>query len=234
MPAIIIGSPSSTATAANAKLLRRQNFQKDLTGLETLSETYYIQTQNLASLMPAKDTLHSAYSTAITKYSRMAVESISSSEQDGGITELNVTYVGLTSSSGLPPAVVNVIPQEGAGVFGPPVVIEAQFVTDVSVEALIRGQFSSLSYGSPAANANQIQMPSQINGTALPSNPRPPFSQQGAGLTSSSYYRYDGYIVRDYQAIKRGIFHLATITFSEYALAIGGTSGGWANRFGRT
>lgn len=234
MPATIIGSPSATATAANAKLLRRQNFQKEPVGLDTLVETYYIQTQNLASLIPAKDQLHSAYSTAITKYSRMAVESISSSEQDGGITELNITYVGLTSSSGLPPAVVNIIPQEGAGVFGPPVVVQAEFVTDVSVAALVRGQFSSLSYGTPSAGVGQTQMPSQINGTSLPTNPRQPFSQEGTGLASSFYYRYDGYIVRDYQAIKRGIFHVATITFSEYAVSIGGVSGGWANRFGKT
>lgn len=233
MSAFIVGSPSSNSSAANAKLLRRQSFQKDMIGLETLTETYLVQTQNLLSLIPSKDTAHTSYSTAASRYSRMVVESIATAEQDGGITELNVTYVGLTSSSGLPPAIVNIIPQQGAGVFGPPVVIEAQFVSDVAITSLIRGQFSSLSYGPPGSGIGQVKMPSQINGTSMPSDPRQPFSQEGSGLSSSVYYRYDGYILRDCQAIKRGLFSLATITFSEYAVSTVGISGGWANRFGR-
>ena len=96
MSAEIIGLPSGLSSS---KVLRRQGYEKGANGLESITETYIVQTQNLLSIIPEKDTRHSSFSTATNKYQRMAVESISTSEQDGGLTELNILYVGLTSSS---------------------------------------------------------------------------------------------------------------------------------------
>ena len=101
MSAVIVGSPSS-----GSKVLRRADFSTQRNGLETLNEVYTVRTADRKTLQPSFGTLHSAYSTASTTFARMAVENFSFREQDGDLTEINVTYVGLTSSSGLPPAVV--------------------------------------------------------------------------------------------------------------------------------
>jgi hypothetical protein len=228
MAATIIGSPSATATATNGKVLRRQQYQKEINGLETIVETYTIQTQNLLSIIPDKDTKHTAFSTATSKYARMAVESIATSEMDGGLTELNVTFVGLTASSGLPPAIVRVIPNTGSGIFGPPVVIEAEFVTDLTEFQVLQGQFSSFSTAEPSSTIKIYRMPSFINGTAMPPNPRPPFNQSGTGLFSGFLYRYEGYVMQNVQTTRRGQFNVAVISFNEYAVSISGTSGGFS------
>lgn len=227
MAEVIFGSPAS-----GGKVLRRQSFQKDLSGLETIREEYIIRTIDRASITPDKDVKHSAFSSATQKYQRMAVETTSTEEMDGGITSLIVTYVGLTESTGLPPAVLRTIPATGAGVFGPPINLEAEFVSDVSITEILAGKFSSLSQSIPSTGIGIIRMPAFINGTKMPENPRTPYTQEGAGLTSSTYYRYEGYIVNNTQATQRGQFIVATITFSEYAVSIAGVSGGWANRFG--
>jgi hypothetical protein len=229
MSEVIIGSPSS-----GNKVLRRQSFQKDISGLETISEEYIIRTTDRALIVPDKDTRHSAFSTAQAKYQRMAVETSSTEEMDGGITTLNVTYVGLTSSTGLPPAVIRTIPATGMGIFGPPINIEVEFVSDISITEILAGKFSSLSQTVPSTGVKIIRIPSYINGTKMPENPRTPFTQEGVGQTTSTYYRYEGYIVNNIQATQRGQFIVATITFSEYAASISGASGGWANRFGNS
>lgn len=223
MGAIIIGSPSPTATAANAKVLRRQNYQRDINGLETISETYIFQTANRASLIPAKDTLHSAFSTATIKYARMAVETVSFSELDGDLTEMNVAYVGLTSASGLPPAIVRLVPTTGAGVYGPPIVIEVDFITSLSEGEVLKGNFVP---GTTSSNAywteRRIGIPVSINGTQLPRNPRAPFINQsgqegGQGTTFlGGSAQYDGYVISDLQAEKRGLFLSVKIQFREF------------------
>ena len=228
MAATIIGSPSPTASAANRKVLRRQQYQKDMNGLETLVETYTIQSQNLLSIIPEKDTKHTAFSTATSKYARMAVESISTSELDGGLTELSVTFVGPTSSSGLPLALVRVIPNSGSGIFGPPVVIEAEFVTDLTEFQILQGQLSSFSTAEPSSTIKIYRMPSFINGTTMPANPRPPFNQSGTGLFAAFLYRYEGYVMQNIQTTRRGQFNVAVISFNEYAVSINGTNGGFS------
>lgn len=228
MAATIVGSPSPTASATNAKVLRRQQYQKDMNGLETLVETYTIQSQNLLSIIPEKDTKHTTFSTATSKYARMAVESIATSEMDGGLTELNVTFVGLTASSGLPPAIVRIIPNTGSGIFGPPVVIEAEFITDLTEFQLLQGQYSSFSTANPAATDKIFRIPAFINGTPMPSNPRPPFNQSGTGLSSAFLYRYEGYVMQNVQATRRGQFNVAVISFNEQAFSMVGVSGGFS------
>lgn len=227
MAEAIIGSPLS-----GGKVLRRQSFQKDLSGLETIREEYIIRTIDRASIIPDKDVKHSSFSSSTQKYQRMAVETVSTEEMDGGLTSMNVVYVGLTDSTGLPPAVIRTIPATGAGIFGPPINLEAEFVSDVSIAELLSGKFSSLSQSNSSSGRGIIRMPTYINGTKMPENPRTPYTQEGAGLTGSVYYRYEGYIVNNTQAIQRGQFIAAIVTFSEYAISITGSSGGWANRFG--
>jgi len=238
MSAVIVGLPTSSTSS---KVLRRQGYEKAINGLESITETYIVQTQNLLSIIPAKDTKHSDFSTATNKYQRMAVESISTSEQEGGLTELNVSYAGLTSSSGLPPAVVRIIPATGAGIFGPPVNIEAEFVSDLTEFQIVKGQYSSLTPYTPIDTPERItpvsgpkvlRMPRFINGTAMPDNPREPFVQQGTSSTGGFLYRYEGYISNNFQCTRRGQFLVCVVTFAEYAFSLVSVSGGWSNRFG--
>ena len=235
MSATIVGSPSASATATNAKVLRRQEYQKDINGLETLVETYLVQSQNLLTIIPTKDTTHQAFSSATTKYSRMAVESFSTSEQDGNITELNITFVGLTSSSGLPPAVVRIIPVENAGIFGPPINIEAQFLSDSNENEFLKGKISStspvLGTAGGSYSSKKFKIPAFINGTALPKNPREPYYRS----TSTAFFvpftlqaqpqvridQYDGYVNNSTQFEKRGQFLTARLTFQEYRFIFG-------------
>ena len=221
MPANIVGSPSASATATNAKVLRRQQYQKDANGLETLIETYIVQTANRIVLAPNKDTKHSDFSTATTKFSRMASESVSFSEQDGGLTEMNVTFVGLTSSIGLPPALVRIIPVTDAGIFGADINIEVEYISDSSETQLIGGKFSSLQgvIASPINSASK-KMPSSINGTSLPSDPVPPFVYSPDRGPGGVFFRYEGYVLSNFQCQRKGQFLVATLIFAENQVTV--------------
>jgi hypothetical protein len=207
MASLVIGS------AIDSKVLQRQNFNKEPNGLETIIEAYAIQTANRDKVVPNKGTLHSAFSSSTKKYTRMIVESVTTEEQDGGITEMLVTFVGLTSLTGLPPAIVRLIPTAGASIYGPPLTIEAEFVTDVSETMFIQGnidataeiKLGNISFG--AVN----QMPSSINGTSMPANPRPP------GKVQSPFFfgDYFGYCVESYSCERRGLFLIARTTYIE-------------------
>lgn len=231
MSSILIGSPIS-----KGKVLARQSLQRALNGLETIIETYTIRTEDRAAVSPLKDVKHSDFSTSNFSYPRMAVETVNFDEENGSLTKMSVSYVGMTSSSGLPLAILRTIPTTGAGVFGPPVNIEVEFLSDLPMTEILKGRFSSLTTAQTNNETRPrfsiIRMPEAINGLKLPSNPVQPFVQEGYGSTSSSYYRYEGYIVNNIQAVQRGQFLVVTVTFSELAVSIAGVSGGWANRFG--
>lgn len=217
MSAVIVGSPSS-----GQKVLRRADFSVERNGLETLNEVYTVRTADRRTLQPNFGTLHSVYSTASTKFARMAVESFSFREQDGDLTEINVTYVGLTFSSGLPPAIVRLIPTPGAGIFGPQMVIEAEFLTDKSETQFMQdgsgGQIIQVGIIPPLANG--IAMPSQINGTDMPKNPREPFTSQSVGTA----FKYHGYLQGSLSCERRGLFLVARVSFSEAASSLVATS----------
>ena len=203
----IIGSSIDT------KVLQRQNFNKEPNGLETVIESYAIKTANRDTIVPEKDTLHSAFSSSAKKYSRMVVESVTTEEQDGGITQMLVTYVGLTASTGLPPAIVRLIPTPGAGIYGAPLVIEAEFITDVSETEFIRGNIqgtSSINLGNVSFGATN-QMPPFINGTKMPSNPREPFRSS----TRIGISEYFGYCTISHSCERRGLFLVARTTYQE-------------------
>lgn len=207
MSAVIIGSPLS-----GAKVLQRQNYQRENNGLETITENYIIRTTDRLTLAPSKDTLHSAFSTATPKYSRMAVETITFDEMDGGLTIMSVVYVGLTSSTGLPQPVVRLIPTAGEGIYGPPIVIEAEYVTDVSETQFMAGQLalnSAMQVG--LVFSNTIKMPAVINGYQMPRDPRSTYSES----SSVASVQYSGYCVLSKSCDRRGLFLVARDTFHE-------------------
>ena len=207
----IVGSSLNSSTTA--KVLQRQNFNKEPNGLETIIEAYAIATANRDTVVPEKNTLHSTFSSSTKKYTRMVVESVTTEEQDGGITQMLVTYVGLTTSTGLPPAIVRLIPTADAGIFGPPLSIEAEFVTDVTETMFIQGNINAtaeikigiLSFGSVN------QMPPFINGTQMPANPRQPGYLRKGGQVG----QYFGYCVESFSCERRGIFLIARATYIE-------------------
>jgi hypothetical protein len=205
----IIGSSLNSSTTA--KVLQRQNFNKEPNGLETIIEAYAISTANRDTIVPEKNTLHSAFSSSTKKYTRMVVESVTTEEQDGGITQMLVTYVGLTTLTGLPPAIVRLIPTPDAGIYGPDMIIEAEFLTDKSETVFIQTGAGGLSKRGVRFEPEGRYMPSEINGTPLPSNPREPFQILGT-LTQFSYF---GYIEQSLSCERRGIFLVARVNYAE-------------------
>jgi len=205
MASLVIGSAIST------KVLQRQNFSKEPNGLETIIEAYAIQTANRDTVVPEKNTLHSAFSSSAKKYTRMVVESVTTEEQDGGITQMLVTFVGLTTSTGLPPPIIRLIPTAGEGIYGPPLVIEAEYVTDVSETEFMAGQLAQ-NNGTLRATLFRptIKMPESINGTAMPKDPVSAFFSSRNNLV-----QYSGYCVLSMSCERRGIFLVARNTYHE-------------------
>jgi len=208
---------SIIGSSIDSKVLQRQNFSKEPNGLETIIEAYAIQTANRDTVVPEKNTLHSAFSSSTKKYSRMAVESVATEEQDGGITSMLVTYVGLTTSTGLPPPIVRLIPTAGEGVYGPPLVIEAEYVTDVSETEFMAGQLAQNNGLQRVGFFNPtIKMPASINGVAMPRDPRSAFfSTPQSGFGGGVIVQYSGYCVLSKSCERRGLFLVARDTFHE-------------------
>jgi hypothetical protein len=211
----IVGSSLNSSTTA--KVLQRQNFNKEPNGLETIIESYAIATANRDTIVPEKDTLHSAFSSSAKKYSRMVVESVTTEEQDGGITQMLVTFVGLTTSTGLPPPIVRLIPTAGEGVYGPPLVIEAEYVTDVSETEFMAGQLAqNTGLGRLQIFSNVIKMPAVINGTTMPRDPRTAFfNAPKSGFGGGAIIQYSGYCVLSMSCDRRGLFLIARNTYHE-------------------
>jgi len=218
MASVIIGSAIDSTT--DSKVLQRQNFSKEPNGLETIIEAYAIKTLNRDTIVPVKGVLHSAFSSSTKKYTRMVVESVATEEQDGGITQILVTFVGLTSSTGLPPTIVRIIPTAGAGIFGPPLTIEAEFLTDSSETQFINGSISpNVVVALPSTlvgNTSINKMPAFINGTKMPEDPRPPFIKRG----KNSFYQYFGYTTQTFGCERRGLFLVARTTYLETDVSV--------------
>jgi len=204
---------SIIGSSIDSKVLQRQNFSKEPNGLETITESYAIKTSNRDTIVPEKGVVHFSFSSSTKKYPRMIVESVNTEEQDGGITQMLVTFVGLTTESGLPPAIVRLIPTAGAGIFGPPLTIEAEFVTDVTETMFIQGNINAtaeIKLGNVSFGTVN-QMPPFINGTQMPLNPRPP------GFINGGYFfgQYFGYCVESFSCERRGLFLVARTTYTE-------------------
>ena len=170
MSAVLQGKPAS-----GQKVLRKANMTTEIDGLTLLSETYTIRTADIATLEPDRNTLHSAFvdSSYTPKYTRMAVETTRVEPLDGDLSSLVVNYVGMTSASGLPGAYVTAVGQAGAGIFGADASIVAKYITTDSYFALLQGGVLALDFtNSQIIIPTKRLMPSSINDTAMPPNPR--------------------------------------------------------------
>lgn len=214
MSAVIIGSPSS-----GQKVLRRNESSTQRNGLEFINEIYTIRTADRSALQPAFETLHKDFSAASTKYSRMSVENVAFKEMDGDLSEMTVSYVGLTSSTGLPPALVRIIPQMDKGVFGPPCVISVEYISSSTTAQILSGVPSLF-----LAPGIKIPMPKSINGTVLPANPRDPYDTGNEPRQTNAFFvgggssfSYQGYVLNSIQAEERGIFAVVVAEYAEYS-----------------
>ena len=201
MPASIIGLPTLTGT--NAKVLETSEYQREMNGLESLSETYTVRSANRISLAPQRDVVHSAFSTADTKHTRMVVENVSFRDLPGNLTKMTVQYVGLTSSAGLPRPIVRLVPTPSR------IYIEAEYVSDVSETSLV-------------ILDRTTRMPAQINGVAMPANPGPIVIQRGYGVDSGTGLTNLGYCYDTTQCIRRGQFLVVRATFRKKTFGTGG------------
>jgi hypothetical protein len=215
MSAVILGNPGS-----GKKVLRRNEFSTQRNGLEFINEIYTIRTADRATLQPAFDTLHKNYSEGATKYARMAVENVAFKEMDGDLTEMTVSYVGLTSASGLPRALISIIPQLDKGIYGPPCVINVEYISDKPANQLTGRLPKGTNFFGGARS--RVPIPTEINGTALPRNPRDPFNTGNNPPQVSAFFGPSAYTVNNYlglvmeslQVQPRGIF---SVVFEEYA-----------------
>lgn len=169
MGAILLGS-----LASGGKVLRRSQRSTEVDGLVTLVETYTIRTQDIATIEPDRNTTHSSFSSAAVKYSRMLVETTRVDPLDGGLSQLVVTYVGLDYATGLPPAFITTVGQPGVGVFGADAAVVVKYITQDSLFDTLKGGNVGLNLGvSNLTLPTKRLMPTSINGTAMPPNPRP-------------------------------------------------------------
>jgi hypothetical protein len=171
----------------------------------------------------------------------MLVETTRVEPLDGDLAELIVTYVGLDYASGLPPAYITVVGQPGVGVFGADASVVVKYISQDSLFDALKGSVLSLSLGgSSLVLPTKRLMPSSINGTALPPNPRqreyrrsPTLSEVQAaanrnvqrGVIFSGYvsyyaptieYIYAGYVQTGISFARRGLFNQVEEQFTEY------------------
>jgi len=232
MSALIVGS----SLASGQKVLRKSQSSSEVDGLVTITETYAIRTEDAGSLEPDRNTSHASFSTASVKYARMLVETTRVEPMDGGIANLVVTYVGLDYASGLPPAYITVVGQPGVGVFGADASVVVKYISEDSLFNTLRGSTLNLAIGgSNLVLPTKRLMPSTINGTAMPPNPRQReyrrnqiaqlvnsgFSQYiptgvFAGFGPSVEWLYAGYVQTGISFARRGSFNQVEEQFTEY------------------
>jgi len=163
----------NTVLNAGGKVLRKASRSTSVDGLVTLVENYTIRLADIGSLEPDAGTTHSAFSAASTKYTRMLVETTAVNPLDGDLADLSVTYVGLDYASGLPKAYITAVGQPGVGVFGADAAIIVKYITQDSLFDTLKGGNISLNLGSTNLTLpTKRLMPTSINATALPPNPR--------------------------------------------------------------
>lgn len=189
MAVINIGYPGLTGVT---KVLRGSEYSKEINGLETLVETYTIRTENLLALQPARNVLHTTFSTATTKYQRMAVETVSFRETPGGFTEMSVSFVGLTSSSAMPAPVIRLLPVTNT------IHIEAEYLSSET-----ENFFTTIDA--------RTRMPDLINGYSMPNNPPAYYVINGA----QGSLRRLGYCYDQTSCTRRGSFLVVRATFRQ-------------------
>jgi len=231
MSALIVGA----SLASGQKVLRKSQSSSEVDGLVTITETYAIRTEDAGSLEPDRNTTYNAF-TGTTKYPRMLVETTRVEPMDGGIANLVVNYVGLDYASGLPPAYITVVGQPGVGVFGADASVVVKYISQDSLFDALKGSVLSLSLGgSNLILPTKRLMPSTINGTAMPPNPRQReyrrnavagFVRSGlsayfpsgflAGFGPAAEWLYAGYVQTGISFARRGLFNQVEEQFTEY------------------
>ena len=215
MSAIIIGSPASAT-----KVLRKSQRSTEVDGLVTLTETYTIRRQDIESIEPSRNTAYNTF-TGTTKFPRMSVETTRVEPIDGDLAELIVTYVGLDYASGLPPAYVTAVGQPGAGVFGADASVVVKYITQQSVFELLQGSSVTLNFSRAGFSANLTLpskrfIPSNINGTAMPPNPRGREYRAQISFGSLREWLYAGYVQSSISFQRRGSFNQIEEQFTEF------------------
>ena len=228
MGAIILGS-----LASGGKVLRRSQSSTEVDGLVTLTETYTIRRQDIGSIEPSRNTAYNTF-TGLTTFPRMSVETTRVDPIDGNLAQLTVNYVGLDYASGLPPAYVTAVGQPGAGVFGADASVVVKYITQQSLFELLQGSSVNLNLGTINLTSSSAQgtstvsgvarvalptkrlMPSSINGTGLPPNPRA--REYRAVLIGSTFteWVYAGYVQTGISFERRGLFNRIEEQFTEY------------------
>jgi len=162
----------NTVLNDGGKVLRKASRSTSVDGLVTLVENYTIRLADIGSLEPDTGTTYNAF-TGTTKYPRMLVETTAVNPLDGDLADLSVTYVGLDYASGLPKAYITAVGQPGVGVFGADAAIVVKYITQDSLFDTLKGGNISLNLGGTSLTLpTKRLMPTSINGTALPPNPR--------------------------------------------------------------
>lgn len=228
MSAVLNGS-----IASGGKVLRKSQRSTEVDGLVTLTETYTIRRQDIGSIEPDRNTTYNTF-TGLTTFPRMSVETTRVEPIDGDLAELIVTYVGLDYASGLPPAYVTAVGQPGVGVFGADASVVVKYITQQSVFELLQGSSVNLNLGTinlttssgrtvtTVSSAARVAlptkrlMPSSINGTGLPPNPRA--REYRAVLRGSTFteWVYAGYVQTGISFERRGLFNRIEEQFTEY------------------
>jgi hypothetical protein len=101
------------------------------------------------------------------------------------------------------------------GIYGPPCVISVEYISDKSAAQLTRRL---------PGGGGKVPIPTEINGTALPRNPRDVFSTGNNPTQVSAFFGPSAYSVNNYfglvmeslQVQQRGIF---SVVVEEYAEA---------------
>jgi len=188
----------NTVLNAGGKILRKTARSTSVDGLVTLVENYTIRLADIGTLEPDSGTTHSAFSAATTKYTRMLVETTAVNPIDGDLADLSVTYVGLDYATGLPNAYITAVGQPGVGVFGADAAIVVKYITQDSLFDTLKGGNISLNLGGTNLTLpTKKLMPTSINGTTLPPNPRGREyrrSKNSAELQSAANIAFESYI----------------------------------------
>ena len=188
----------NTTLNAGGKILRKSTRSTSVDGLVTLVENYTIRLADIGSLEPDSGTRHSDFSTSTVKYTRMLVETTAVNPIDGDLADLSVTYVGLDYASGLPAAYITAVGQPGVGVYGADAAIVVKYITQDSLFDTLKGGNISLNLGGTSLTLpTKRLMPTSINSTTLPPNPRGREyrrSKNAAELQSIATAEYNSYL----------------------------------------
>lgn len=203
---VLLGKP-----AAGERILFDQQLTQDDLGVARLVETYRIRAANLTSVLPARGTVHSSFSSAVVKYPRMVVEDSNYSLEPGDLATMQVTYLGLLSSSGFPAARVRLVPGASTDV---PYKIEIRFLDLTSAQPGLRYLTGSVA-------------PRVVAGYTLPPElPLSGYSNDWISQRTSSNVLLDGrvpitrspYLIESYDDTPAGIFSIVRLIIGQTVL----------------